>query len=365
MEISHSIAQEIVQQMKNVLSQEINFMNSKSIIIASTDPSRIGNFHAGSKKAIENQFPIVIENNKQYSGSKKGINVPINFGEKVIGVIGITGEKEKVIKYGEILKKMTEILIREDFIKDDILQRRRRSRQIIEKLLTSNSNSYFSENFEHFSYDYSIPHVSIVGQFTELTNFHYKEIYRILDQEFVAAPEYKYIILNNRIYLFVQLSNYKTIKHSIELLANKITYSIGDTCCFGIGPISHSEEEAKESFHLASETLNWNLLYFKQSLFEYNDMDIGILLSNLTNKTKLTFNTKILNNVPKSEYQELKKVLLTYGEMNKSLSKSAEKLFIHKNSLQYKLNKLLKYTGYNPKILNDYVILFLAFMCKN
>jgi len=59
-------------------------------------------------------------------------------------------------------------------------------------------------------------------------------------------------------------------------------------------------------------------------------MDIGILLSSLSNRTKTTFNKKILYNIPVSEYQELKRILFTYGEMNKSLSKSAKKLFINK-----------------------------------
>lgn len=42
MEISSIIAQEIVMELKGVLSQEINFMNSDSLIIASTDTTRIG-----------------------------------------------------------------------------------------------------------------------------------------------------------------------------------------------------------------------------------------------------------------------------------------------------------------------------------
>lgn len=358
MELSHSIAQKIVQQMKNVLAQEVNFMNSKSFIIASTDPSRIGSFHAGAEKVIKNQSPIVIENNKQYRGSKKGINMPINFGEKVIGAIGITGKKEDVIKNGEIIKKMTEILIKEDFFKEDTLQRRNESRYIIDKLLTFND---LSKSLEPFNYNYSIPHVSIVGSFEELPHFYYEEIYRILDKELLASREYKYIILNRKIYLFVQLANYQTIKQTIKILANRITETVGSPFYFGIGPFSYSEEGAKNSFHFASEALEWNLLHIKQPLLEYTDMDIGLLLTNLSNKTKTIFNKKILCNIPNSEYKELKKVLLTYGEMNKSLSKSAEKLFIHKNSLQYKLNKIHKYTGYNPKLLNDYVVLFLAF----
>ncbi|WP_419773134.1 helix-turn-helix domain-containing protein [Helcococcus kunzii] len=44
------------------------------------------------------------------------------------------------------------------------------------------------------------------------------------------------------------------------------------------------------------------------------------------------------------------------------MTKSSKTLFIHKNTLQYKLNKLEKLTGYNPRTLDDFVVLKLAFL---
>ncbi|WP_440896097.1 CdaR family transcriptional regulator [Amphibacillus sp. Q70] len=365
LEISDSIAQEIVLQMKIVLAQEINFMNSEAIIIASTDPSRIGSFHGGAETAIKSKQPVVIEDDNQYTGSKKGINMPITFEKEVIGVIGITGEKEKVMKNGEIIKKMTEILIKEDFLKDFTLQKRNQSRYIIEKLLTFDYSIMSSDNNEIFNYNYTQPHISAVGQLENLTQVYYEEIYRILDQEFLVTPEYKYMILNKQLYLFVQNDNYESVKRSLELLTHKISRTIGQPYFWGMGPISQSEKEAKDSFQCALKALAWNVSYEKQPILEYNNMDIGLLCSCLSNSSRKTFSDKILTGIPDSDYNELKEVLFIYGETNKSLSKSAAKLFIHKNSFQYKLNKIYKYTGYDPKVLNDYVLLYLAFMLSD
>ncbi|API89803.1 hypothetical protein BKP56_11265 [Marinilactibacillus sp. 15R] len=79
MEISSDIAQEIVLQLKNVLSQEINFMNSKSIIIASTDKNRIDHYHSGAATVLATKKPLVIDDSKSYIGSKHGINMPIDY----------------------------------------------------------------------------------------------------------------------------------------------------------------------------------------------------------------------------------------------------------------------------------------------
>lgn len=43
------------------------------------------------------------------------MNLPLLFHDEVIGVIGITGEPENISRYGEILRKMTELLIHENY----------------------------------------------------------------------------------------------------------------------------------------------------------------------------------------------------------------------------------------------------------
>ena len=43
-----------------------------------------------------------------------------------------------------------------------------------------------------------------------------------------------------------------------------------------------------------------------------------------------------------------------------SLSAASRKLYIHKNTLQYKLNHIAEKTGWNPRRFQDAVLLFLA-----
>ena len=43
-----------------------------------------------------------------------------------------------------------------------------------------------------------------------------------------------------------------------------------------------------------------------------------------------------------------------------SLNKAAEKLYIHKNTLQYQLDKIHLLTGYDPRVFREGVILYLG-----
>lgn len=90
-------------------------------------------------------------------------------------------------------------------------------------------------------------------------------------------------------------------------------------------------------------------------------MDLGILISNVDDEHKTEFKEKILSNLG-HDYDFYKNLINTYGKNNGSINKTADELFMHKNSIQYRLNKLYEITGYNPRNLDDYVILRLSFI---
>ena len=63
----------------------------------------------------------------------------------------------------------------------------------------------------------------------------------------------------------------------------------------------------------------------------------------------------------KDEINEYSKMMDSYIDHNGSITKASDELFIHKNTLQYRLNKLRELTGFDPRNLRDMVVLYLAF----
>ncbi len=117
--ISQVEPQKIVERLNNILSKNINMFNTKGIIIASNDLSRIGTFHSAALECIEHSVTVIIskENRAKYPNCKEGINLPLLYEDRVIGAVGITGDPEQVRGYGLIVKELVEHIHYESSIK--------------------------------------------------------------------------------------------------------------------------------------------------------------------------------------------------------------------------------------------------------
>lgn len=56
---------------------------------------------------------ITKEDETRLKGVKAGINLPVFFDHDVIAVFGLTGEPAEIQPFGELLRKMTELFIKE------------------------------------------------------------------------------------------------------------------------------------------------------------------------------------------------------------------------------------------------------------
>ena len=135
MKIPKNLATTIVGNLKEIINQDINYIDKNGIIIASTNQDRVGTYHGGAKRVIATKSELVISFDAQYEGTKSGINLPVYFQNDIVGVIGITGSEDEVGRYGKIIKQMTEILIKEAFLAEQEKTARESIKQFIEELL--------------------------------------------------------------------------------------------------------------------------------------------------------------------------------------------------------------------------------------
>lgn len=112
--IAEETARAIVSEMKSVTGRDINLMDGSGTILASTDPHRVGQRHAGAEQLLRTgQDKLVVRQDDSSAGTRRGVNLPIHMDGQTVGVIGITGPPEQVEPLGSVIKRMTEILLRE------------------------------------------------------------------------------------------------------------------------------------------------------------------------------------------------------------------------------------------------------------
>ena len=347
MEISKQLAENIVIEMKKIIGKDLNFMNSNGIIIASTNKERINSYHEGAIKAIAENSVIIVDWESQYQGARKGINIPIKFLEEIIGVIGISGEREEVEKYGVIIKKMVEILIKEAY-----LLKKKEEEEEYEKLMLE---SIIFEGEDKLNIKGNGRIISIKFDFNmegDIVKNIFKKIREIIkiEKDYIMLKHNKIVIL-----LINKKRNYvETFVEKIEKLILKKNFKIG------IGEEKENFNELKNSYEESLIALEWCEKNGGKKIY-YEDMLLEIVLNSLLEKDKKKYRNKVLKNLKSEEIEEYASILFLYERYNGSLNKISKELCCHSNTLQYKLNKLVEKTGYDMRKYKDFVIIKIAF----
>ena len=102
-----SFCQDLVEAVSKLLGgRTINIMDLDGIIIASTEKNRIGTLHTGARHVVSSGHDLAITEKllPNYPGAKVGYNMPLTFRGKIIGVIGMYGIPEQVRDMAQLLK---------------------------------------------------------------------------------------------------------------------------------------------------------------------------------------------------------------------------------------------------------------------
>ena len=105
----------IINRLTPIFTKDVNIIGLDGVIITSSNRKREGTYHEGARICASSNRNIIITIRKShmYRGVKVGVNMPITYNNRVIGVIGITGTAEEVIPYGPLVKELVEMIINE------------------------------------------------------------------------------------------------------------------------------------------------------------------------------------------------------------------------------------------------------------
>lgn len=102
----HSVAQNLVEAIKPLVGERIvNIMETDGKIVASTDPSHVGIIHTGAAEAATRRSVVRItpEEAHSYPGSREGISLPVIKNGELLGVVGIHGVPDEVESAANLL----------------------------------------------------------------------------------------------------------------------------------------------------------------------------------------------------------------------------------------------------------------------
>lgn len=101
--LSSALAQRIVDELAPAIHENVNLMDVNGFIIASSDESRLGALHPGAREAATTGEAVDVHEQTVRSGERPGVNLPLEYRGRVIGVVGVTGAPEKVRSLAPVL----------------------------------------------------------------------------------------------------------------------------------------------------------------------------------------------------------------------------------------------------------------------
>ncbi|PIX34140.1 MAG: transcriptional regulator CdaR, partial [Candidatus Infernicultor aquiphilus] len=167
MRITHKLAQNIVDKTMNILGKNINIMDENGVIIGSGDKSRLNQFHEGAAQVIKEgkKLEIYSKDINHLVGAKPGINLPIEYNNKIIGVVGITGEPNEVTPFGEVIKMTVEMMLQQEFLLKELQLEQQVQENFVHDLISGrigNDSDLFITRGQIVGYDILIPRVALV-----------------------------------------------------------------------------------------------------------------------------------------------------------------------------------------------------------
>lgn len=357
--IKLTFAQEIVDAVKEVVDKNINFIDINGTIIASTDKERINTFHEAGYKAISTLKNITVNEDDEYKGTKKGINYPIVINNEAIGSIGITGEPDEVSKYGFLVTKITEIFIKEQQLNYKYESDKHRINHVVKSLIYDSieDKSEIENILGEFGIALEQKFAVVIFKITK-----YNDVRELEKVENDVKGVLKDIGNIFKIYVypneFIALVNEVKYNNLRKIYMNTLKKHEG-SLTGGVGRLKDlydthkSYGEARSAIKYAAK--NHEILTY------FDSLSLELILESIDEEIKKQYVGKVLKDLEEGEIQ----LLESFYRNDMSLKSTSEELFIHKNTLQYRLEKIGQKTGFNPRCFSEAVVFYLALRLKS
>ena len=354
-------AQVIVDEIGNEIHTHINFMDANGYIIASTDQARIGMLHEGAQKVIREHLEhLYVTVDMETATMKAGVNLPIVIHETIVGVIGITGEVERVIGYGKIVQHMTQIMVEDGLIKDEHRYDRRVRYRFLEEWIAGMGNKYnweFVERGEKLGIDVRKPrrvmiiHIDTYHQLSTSLEGQEKleqietTIRHIIERE----NEGLYLRLPPKQIVLVPACSDTKIKQLAQKLKTRIYSRYEEILLIGIDSLSKDESIIFKRCNEAEKAVACAATVVREIVF-YDELCMDLFMNEITLSSMEEYIRRLFPRQSGEAIEEYMQLIETYFAYEGSITKAANALYIHKNTLQYKLKKMEAITGKDIRI---------------
>ncbi len=361
--IEPELARKFIEQVTRYTEYNINIMDESGVIIASRDPKRVGTYHEVAERIIRgSEDMIVIRDDRMFPGVLPGINMAILHEGRKEGVVGVTGDPDKIHEVAMITRMAMEAMLR--YEKQQEALRLRRSRK--EHLLTLLTQSEFASASEirgiagQLGYDEARIRVPILCRIKGQEGA--KDPLALPEQALEAlrrgrghcSQDFSFVMDERHLLVFktVRVEGKRNMVDYREEIREYLDYILQWMkereliVTFYVGTLQNSFSQ----YYYSYRHCKWLESHMKKpGEIEFFIDYVREYFRTLTPRPELH---RIFNVYGKEMGEERQKQMVemigALEASNYNLSETAASIYIHKNTLVYRYNRMKDYLGIDP-----------------
>ena len=356
--MSNRLFQSVIQQMKGALDRNIGVIDESGVVVACSDLSRMGEISTGIREELSFASDFVILGGVTY----RYVNATVKNGP-VVFVEGDDAEAERsslilAITLSNIKNLYDEKYDKGSFIKNIML----------DNILPS--DIYIKSKELHFTSEEH--HAVLVIKFSDKVDM---MPYDIIQGMFPDKTHDYVINIGEQDIVLVKEVEPTADVHEMELLAGAIvetlmTESYPKRVYIGISTIVDNLKDLARAYKEARIALEVGKVFDNErSVVSYENLGIGRLIYQLPTTLCEAFLQEVfkrgsLESLESRDDDTQMKTVRAFFENNLNVSKTAESLYVHRNTLVYRLEKIRKLTGLDLREFDHAVTFKVALMVK-
>jgi carbohydrate diacid regulator len=353
-----ALAQKFIDKTAKHLEYNINIMNDKGIIIASKDASRVGSFHEVAYGMLNGTIETgIVTEKEKYIGTKPGVNLFIDYKNKHVGVICVTGNPENVHAFAVLVKTSMEAMLEYELQMEGERRRKDKAEHFLYYLLYEdrNDSAVVDRMSDELGLNKELYRICILIKYHSDYSAA-KLIQALTSAEGHSVQDVIAVARNNDIILLKALGDKKSdtvkgyklvieeyIKNALEKLPTeyepkKISFFIGSLQS-NINRYKNSHLHAQELVLQTKEA--FGIHFFNDHILDYYRSFASIKAYDEV----FNIYDPLFNEGEKKQLVEMVKALY---KNNYNVLYSAKELYIHRNTLLFRLNKLKDTLNIDP-----------------
>ena len=180
-------------------------------------------------------------------------------------------------------------------------------------------------------------------------------------KDFITAVDEKSIILVQEL---DAENTYEDVRATAGMICDMLNTEAMSNAHVSCGTIIQEIQQVSRSYKEARMALNvGKIFYSEKRIHAYNTLGIGRLIYQLpVNLCEMFIHEIFTEQIPDSFDEETLTTINKFFENNLNVSETARQLFVHRNTLVYRLEKLQKSTGLDIRVFDDALTFKIALM---